>query len=497
MVHSSLIFTLRVSFALFCFAFLGKMHCLQTFRTTVMMFTIATAAVAAVTTAAQQEQQHAFTPPAPLSSAVDLHGKFLHITDIHLDPIYKPGGTIASGCHTIPKKHRKKKLRKGKLGDYWGTPTSGCDAPAQWVDRALSLIGEAWSHDIDFIVWTGDNARHGLDEKHPRTSEEIVEINRKVTDMIKKHFWNDGPSGRFLPIVPCIGNNDIHPHNKIGPKSPYFEIYGDLWKEFIPADQMDVFLSGGYFAVNVAPHIRVLSLNTLFFFNSNSWVNGCADPTSAGSEHLDWMRGELARARTDGARVYIIGHVPPSERTFYDDCLGPYRALSLEYQDVIMAQLYGHVNYDHFIVLEEPGGPKALKSPEKYLDELRETYKRVDKEEHAYVVVHVAPPILPVFYPSYRINEFEKDRRDMYGRWTRYTQYYANLTHYNWDEHGRKRKPAFQFEYATDTTYGLMDLSTASWLDLAQRMTEKKSKKAKSLWDTYVRNTLVQTELDS
>lgn len=45
-----------------------------------------------------------------------LHGRFLHITDMHPDPYYIVGASVSSGCHR--KKPRKEKERSG----YYGTP---------------------------------------------------------------------------------------------------------------------------------------------------------------------------------------------------------------------------------------------------------------------------------------------------------------------------------------------------------------------------------------
>ena len=83
----------------------------------------------------------------------------LFIIHIQLDPHYQQGATIKSGCHNQPKTHRKKKQRKGKLSGYWGAPTSDCDSSEPWVYHAIKTIADDWRDKIDFIVWTGDNAR--------------------------------------------------------------------------------------------------------------------------------------------------------------------------------------------------------------------------------------------------------------------------------------------------------------------------------------------------
>lgn len=261
----------------------------------------------------------------------------------------------------------------------------------------------------------------------------------------------------------------------------------------IPLDQQDVFRQGGYFAVNVLPGIRVLSLNTLFFFESNDQVLACNDPKSAGKRHLEWMREELIRAREMQARVYMIGHVPPSTRTFYSSCLADYTQLSIEFRDIIAAHLYGHVNYDHFIVLQEASVIGFEKNSERYITNLKHQYQQVNaNDQDKAIVVHVAPPILPIYYPGFRINEYDNNASSTrFGTWTRYHQYYCNLTYWNKEN----ALPRFELEYSTDETYGMHDLTVSSWLDLAHRMTQK-TKESRALWNTYVDNIFVQTEHD-
>jgi endopolyphosphatase len=118
-----------------------------------------------------------------------LTGRFIHITDFHPDPHYITGGTFSSGCHQKP----KKKKGKGKLGgdvrsDFdemkndkadlagpWGsgvsyvtlvalqrtalTSLSDCDSPMSLVNMTFDWLKKEWADEVDFVVWTGDNAR--------------------------------------------------------------------------------------------------------------------------------------------------------------------------------------------------------------------------------------------------------------------------------------------------------------------------------------------------
>lgn len=144
-------------------------------------------------------------------------GQFLHITDIHPDEHYINGGTISSSCHSTneadddddddddgkkdrrllsylhewfdssklfnsftgnvnnPKhRHAKRKQKKksgktisamrpgrtsGGHGGLYGAPYSICDSPFSLVNVTFDWIDKNLMDEIDFIVWTGDNAR--------------------------------------------------------------------------------------------------------------------------------------------------------------------------------------------------------------------------------------------------------------------------------------------------------------------------------------------------
>jgi endopolyphosphatase len=41
---------------------------------------------------------------------------------------------------------------------------------------------------IDFILWTGDTARHDIDITNPRTAQEIFDYNRWVLSLVEERF---------------------------------------------------------------------------------------------------------------------------------------------------------------------------------------------------------------------------------------------------------------------------------------------------------------------
>ena len=165
------------------------------------------------------------------------------------------------------------------------------------------------------------------------------------------------PTNDFtIPIVPTWGNNDIMPHNimEAGP-SWWTKKFSHVWRKFIPEEQRHGFERGGWFFVEVIPRkLAVFSLNTLYFFDSNSAVDGCADKLEPGYEQFEWLRIQLQFLRERGMKAIMMGHVPPartdSKISWDETCWQKYTLWMQQYRDVVVGSLYGHMNIDHFML---------------------------------------------------------------------------------------------------------------------------------------------------
>ncbi|GLB33819.1 putative calcineurin-like phosphoesterase [Lyophyllum shimeji] len=345
---------------------------------------------------------------APNTKPRQLHGRFLQITDMHPDPYYAPHTAERTSCH------RKKAKKKKNTAGYWGTPFSECDSPLRLTNFTLDFLEKEWASDVDFVIWTGDNARHDNDPKLPRTPDEIYDLNRAVARRMKDVFLAKG-----IPVVPSLGNNDVWPHNIMtpGPNSITNE-FSRIWDAFIPFPYLQVFQRGAYFSVEVIPNdIAVISLNTMYFYDSNKAVGGCAfhAPDDPGNLQLDWLEVQLKDYRSRNMQVWISGHVPPSPGNYFPDCYVRYVELSLRFQDTVLGHLFGHMNADHFSFLEaidleftsdEPtaeGGYISLYDT--LLNEFQALPTKPKNLDYGdYHIVNTAPPVVPNPYlPSFRV----------------------------------------------------------------------------------------------
>ncbi|OOQ82227.1 putative vacuolar endopolyphosphatase [Penicillium brasilianum] len=361
----------------------------------------------AVSSAFPLEQQHPLTdlstdPSAPVASndvsnfpagavTSSPHGRFLHITDFHPDRYYKSGTLLdlkGGTCHR----------GKGSAG-YFGAEGSDCDSPLSLVNETFRWIEENLKDKIDFVIWTGDSVRHDNDEKRPRTADEIVELNQfmaqKWVELFGVSDRTESPAAiprLSVPVIPTFGNNDILPHNIFrGGPNTWTKKFAEIWRHFIPEDQRHTFVEGGWFTTEVIPgKLAVISLNTMYFFESNSAVDGCSVKSEPGYEHLEWLRVQLQLLRSRGMKAILMGHVAPArskeKKNWDESCWQKYTLWMDRYRDVVVTGLYGHMNIDHFIlqdshkvdidtVLEKPASDTITTlSKEDYLVSLRKQW---------------------------------------------------------------------------------------------------------------------------
>lgn len=264
-----------------------------------------------------------------------IHGRFVHITDFHPDPFYKVGSSIDRMCHG----------GTGTAGAY-GDAIMGCDSPLELVDKTIDWVEANLKDKIDFIVWTGDNVRHDNDRMHPRTESDIMDLNQLISDKMHLKFGD-------LPI-PSLGNNDVYPHNLFAP-GPTLQTreFFKIWRPFVPQLQFHTFNNGLYFFQEVVPNqLAVLSINTLYLFQSNPLVDSCDRKKDPGYKLFEWLGVVLQEMRDRNIKVWLTGHVPPNAKNYDISCLRKYVVWSHEYRDVIIGGLYGHMNLDHFIPLD-------------------------------------------------------------------------------------------------------------------------------------------------
>ena len=183
--------------------------------------------------------------------------------DFHPDPFYEVGSSTAKGsaCHRD----------SGRAGCF-GAERSSCDSPISLINATFTWIEKNIKDRIDFIIWTGDSARHDNDEHIIRTKDQVIGQNKFLVQKFFEVFGkpdkidDPDPNNDFtIPIIPTIGNNDILPHNVFLPgPNKWTTTFYDIWRQFIPEFQRHQFEHGGWYYVEVIPNkLAVFSLNTM------------------------------------------------------------------------------------------------------------------------------------------------------------------------------------------------------------------------------------------
>ncbi|KAJ1979638.1 Endopolyphosphatase [Dimargaris verticillata] len=368
-------------------------------------------------------------------------GQFLHITDIHVDANYQAGATIDSYCHRPPKKSQRSK--EISLAGHFGSPGTDCDSPVRLVDITFRWLSRYITKDIDFIVFTGDSSRHERDDRLPRKVDELILLNRYIASQFMSLV-----DPAITPVIHVIGNNDVEPHNILepGPNPMLLGLY-EAWKDFIPQDQHQLFLTMGYYRYILPSDSRlsVLALNTQWFYKSNDAVGACRKSHHPGAQQLVWMAHHLDKARARGHHVYIAGHVAPEQNDYFSSCYKRYAQLVTEYADVIQGQFFGHNNKDHFYFLAEDSDSRrtrqyptatadndrvdsqrslafdshatsssselsVARSRQSLMKELVRHYKEVWRARNTtqFSVINVAPSIIPTYNPAFRVYHYQQ-----------------------------------------------------------------------------------------
>ena len=315
--------------------------------------------------------------------------------DFHPDPFYETYSSTEAdaACH-----------RGNGPAGIFGAETTDCDSPSSLINATFKWIDDHLKDTVDFVIWTGDSARHDSDLELPRSEKEITRTNEFLIHKFEEVFGTeDDPINDFsIPIIPSFGNNDIMPHNIMdaGPNE-WTRRYLSVWRKFIPEEQRHGFSTGGWFYVEVIPNrLAVFSLNTLYFFEHNTMVDGCAERSEPGHQQMEWLRIQLQLIRRRGMKAILMGHVPPARTEakplWYETCWQKYTLWLQQYRDVIVGSIYGHMNIDHFLVQDSKDiSNKALRGETKpfprtalddemtiqsnadYLTELREDWSRI------------------------------------------------------------------------------------------------------------------------
>jgi sphingomyelin phosphodiesterase acid-like 3 len=263
----------------------------------------------------------------------------------------------------------------------------GADTSFPLLQSSLKAMSKA-AASAGFVTVSGDLISHAFACKYntlfPRSTESAYRgFIEKTVDYVIEELYGAFPG---IPVYVAMGNNDSDCGDyQLDAHGEFLSVIGkEVTRNFPAADRegaLATFAAGGYYSVRLpAPvsNARLLVLNDIFMSKNYSSCAGQADP-GAVQEQMQWLGRQLAEARANKQKVWVMGHIPPgidlyaTARKWVDVCGGQKPDLFLSSQnladvlaksgDVIELAIFAHTHMDELRLLKSDGqGPAADRS---------------------------------------------------------------------------------------------------------------------------------------
>ncbi|KAK3062115.1 hypothetical protein LTS18_004792, partial [Coniosporium uncinatum] len=277
------------------------------------------------------------------------------------------------------------------------------------MDTAISKIAP----NAAFTIFTGDIVDDAV--WNTTQAQNTIDINDAYAKM----------SARRL-VYGTIGNHEASPTNAFSPtlvgddSDWVYNLLSGIWSSFCGTKL------GAYSTKYEGGNLRVISLNTNFYYDLNFWMyrrNFETDP----SGQLAWLVRELQAAEDVGERVCIIGHTPPGSDDAFHDISNYFDQIMNRYSGTIAALFFGHTHKDHFEIA--------------YSDYSARSYS------NALAVSYIMPSLTPTDgHPSFRIYSVDPVTFAILDS----TTYVADMT----NPHYQTTGPVWTKYYSAKEAYG-------------------------------------------
>jgi Calcineurin-like phosphoesterase len=162
--------------------------------------------------------------------------KFLHFTDIHMDPYYNAGANKSCQdvicCRATDGFPTDPVQQAGILGSF------GCDVPFDVVTRMGEIVNREIKPDV--ILWTGDIVPH---DQNSYTFEYVSGLQKQLADFFRANFSS-------YQIYPLEGNHDFVTPNSQDFRQPDPMLAFNLkqWAEYLEPEAQEVYAQAGYYS---------------------------------------------------------------------------------------------------------------------------------------------------------------------------------------------------------------------------------------------------------
>jgi len=320
--------------------------------------------------------------PATASAEETIPAVFL--SDIHFEPFFDPGKVpqlatapvsawkgILAGAPSADRQQRFAAIEQT-------CQTRGEDTSFALLESSLQAMRKD-AVGAKFVTVSGDLIAHAFTCKfgalfpHAAVGDYRAFV-EKTLDFVMDEVDADFPGA---PVYWALGNNDSDCGDyQLDPHSEFLATVGEEVAKSIPADERkgveEMFAAGGYYSARLpAGNARLLVLDDIFMSGRYTTCGGKADASVAEAQ-LAWLAQQLAEARRNNQKVWVMTHIPPgvdghaSAARIDQVCgaKGPKMFLASEKlaevledsSDVVELAIFAHTHMDELRILKAEGG---------------------------------------------------------------------------------------------------------------------------------------------
>jgi sphingomyelin phosphodiesterase acid-like 3 len=342
----------------------------------------------------------------------------LMVSDVHFDPFHDPGKArrlaeasegewngILAGADSSDQAEAFEGLQKSCGG-------RGVDTPYALLQSSLRAM-KAAAPEAKFALVSGDLVVHGFGCRYKALLPDKTEADYAafVEKTVRYVVGQMRLSLVGMPVYVGLGNNDSACGDyAMAPGDGFLTATKELMVDGLvaPGEKSAALASyeaGGNYSVKMKGAMkgtRLIVLDDLFQSRRYSACGKGPDGVAAEAE-IDWLKGELAKAREAKEKVWVMGHIPAgidpfsTFSKFTDVCIGEAPVMFLgsekmadvmgEYADVIRLGVFGHTHMDEMRLFGKDGGGVADKVAIKMVPSI----SPVDGNDPSFTVARVNP----------------------------------------------------------------------------------------------------------
>jgi sphingomyelin phosphodiesterase acid-like 3 len=306
------------------------------------------------------------------------------VSDIHFEPFFDPAKAvelagapvsawkgILAGAASADREARFRALEKS-------CPVRGEDTSYLLFDASLAAIRRDGAG-AKFVTVSGDLISHSFQCKFgavfpqaaPGAYRAFVE---KTIDFVINELDEAVPG---VPVYVALGNNDSDCGDyQLNAHSEFLSSVGEQVAKSFPEDErkqiVESYRAGGYFSARLPiGNARMLVVDDQFMGAKYTTCGGKPDPASAEAQ-LDWLEKQLAEARENKEKVWVMAHIPPGVDVHATalkmdatcGAKGPVMFLAsekiadvlTENSDVVALAVFAHTHMDELRILKPENG---------------------------------------------------------------------------------------------------------------------------------------------